>query len=201
MGFCPILRFLWRKLTVLLYLSVHGWYGSPIFLNFYGSHLCILADFVLKSGSSRPSSRTVMMRLVFQWFMIQYHFYTLKGDWGCLMSPPPFPRPPAKSQGCHLIPLFCLLSCSSAYYYCSIYWWCHGVWHLSLESTWTPRLSVWPTLKKISQALKYINKLFWKLHHNTKTTFRFLQMIPKLTRRLQLQKYELLPQIVPYHVN
>ena len=130
------------------------------------------------------------------WFSITFTLLRETGDVWCLL-----PRPPAKSQGCHLIPLFCLLSCSSAYYYCSIYWWCHGVWHLSLESTWTPRLSVWPTLKKISQALKYINKLFWKLHHNTKTTFRFLQMIPKLTRRLQLQKYELLPQIVPYHVN
>ena len=32
-----------------------------------------------------------------------------KGGWGCLISPPCL-----ESQGCHLIPLCCLLSCSSA---------------------------------------------------------------------------------------
>ena len=35
--------------------------------------------------------------------------YPLKGGRGCLMSPPCL-----ESQGCHLIPLCCLLSCSSA---------------------------------------------------------------------------------------
>ena len=32
-----------------------------------------------------------------------------KGGWGCLMSPSYL-----ESQGCHLIPLSCLLSCFSA---------------------------------------------------------------------------------------
>ena len=56
-------------------------------------------------------------------------------------------------------------------------------------------------LKKIAQALKYINKLFWKLHHNTKNMFRFSQMVSKWIRRLLPQKYHLLPQIVPSHIN
>ena len=41
-------------------------------------------------------------------------FSTLKGGWGCLMS-----LTFLESQGCHLIPLSCLLSCFSASSSCS----------------------------------------------------------------------------------
>ena len=39
-----------------------------------------------------------------------------KGGWRRLMSPPC-----VESQGCHLIPHYCLMSCSSAQSYCSLY--------------------------------------------------------------------------------
>ena len=43
------------------------------------------------------------------YFAVHYLSITLKGGRGCLMSPPCL-----ESQGCHLIPFYYLLSCSSA---------------------------------------------------------------------------------------
>ena len=68
--------------------------------------------------------------------------------------------------------------------------------HPSLESTWAPNLYVFNQIwKKTAQALKYINKLFWKWYPHTTAMFRFLRMVPKAMRRLLLQQCRLLPQI------
>ena len=74
--------------------------------------------------------------------------------------------------------------------------------HPSLESTWAPNLYVFNQIwKKTAQALKYINKLFWKWYPHTTAMFRFLRMVPKAMRRLLLQQCRLLTQILPSHID
>ena len=56
--------------------------------------------------------------------------------------------------------------------------------------------------KKDCTSPEIYEQAFWKLHHNTKSMFSFLRMVPKSREgcRLQLQQYHLLLQIIPSNV-
>ena len=93
----------------------HGVTGGDCQAQHGGDHDRLFATFkrrFLTKSDHKPTGKTA-----FSPFFLSCHYagdaFSLevppKGGWGCLMSPPCL-----ESQGCHLIPLCYLLSCSSA---------------------------------------------------------------------------------------